>query len=1064
MAKEQDQVFPAEMVPDRTGISPLRRMRWRVAGVLLLILTAIAVGCVWIARKDIAGDFIAKELDSLGLKARYEIVSIGPSEQVIRNLVVGDPRRPDLTVAEIRVATRLYWGLPGIGEIRLVRPRLFGSFQGGRLSFGTLDKALFSEKGGPFEMPNLDMAIVDGRALLDSDLGRLALRLNGEGSLSDGFRGELAAVAPRIAYQDCTADAVTVYGAVATESQRLSFDGPLRLRRMSCLNTDAAVVGAAARLQLTLDKGLDGGEGSIGFSAGKSRLAANRLEGGAGKVDFVYRKASLNARYKVSGHNVSALQLRIANLAFEGRARSAQGLSRFDIEGDLTGKGVAPGSSTAQMLTNASNAGQGTFVAPLMSQLRAGVIREARGSSLTANLILRRSADGISVVVPHGALRGGSGSSLLALTRVQAMLNAGKFPRVTGNFATGGRGLPQISGRMESVNGRVELRVGMPEYAAGSTRIALPQLAMTQAVNGALSFAGEVRLTGDLPGGRAERLTIPLQGRWAENGVLSAWSKCTQVAFVKLQFANLSLDQRQLTVCPAGGRAIFRLDGDDVQIAAGIPSLGVTGRLGETPIRIASGPVGYAQRGNSPGALSARDVAVDLGPASGTSQFKVARIDARVSKDVSGAFDDADISLFAVPLDLRRTAGLWRYQDGAFSIGDASFVLVDRQKDARFLPMQAREARLRLVDNVITAQADIREPTSDRKVVRADILHDLSDGSGHADLKIDGLAFDDRLQAGMLSALAVGVVSDLRGEVRGTGRIDWNSRDVASRGRLSTQGVDFAAPFGPVKGLSGQVVFTDLLGFVTAPDQVLRVASINPGIEVTDGELSFETKPGYVLQLNGARWPFMQGTLELDPASMRIGSDETLRYKLTVRGLDAATFVQHLEMSNLTASGVFDGELPLVFDEDGGRIENGYLNSRAPGGNLSYIGELTYKDLSAMGNFAFDALKSVNYRSMQIGLGGSLTGDIVTRVSFDGLSQGTGASRNFLTKQIAKLPIRFVLNIKAPFFSLFGSVRSLYDPSYITDPRTLGLLSAQGTAATAASRVTIQPSVSENKP
>ena len=44
-----------------------------------------------------------------------------------------------------------------------------------------------------------------------------------------------------------------------------------------------------------------------------------------------------------------------------------------------------------------------------------------------------------------------------------------------------------------------------------------------------------------------------------------------------------------------------------------------------------------------------------------------------------------------------------------------------------------------------------------------------------------------------------------------------------------------AAGFGPAKGASGTVVFTDLLGLVTAPNQKLAVRSVNPGIEVNDG-------------------------------------------------------------------------------------------------------------------------------------------------------------------------------------------------------------------------------------
>jgi len=128
-----------------------------------------------------------------------------------------------------------------------------------------------------------------------------------------------------------------------------------------------------------------------------------------------------------------------------------------------------------------------------------------------------------------------------------------------------------------------------------------------------------------------------------------------------------------------------------------------------------------------------------------------------------------------------------------------------------------------------------------------------------------------------------------------------------------------------------------------------------------------------------------------------------------------------------------------VFDKDGGRIEEGSLTSRPPGGNVSYVGELTYKDLSPMANFAFEALRSIDYRQMAILLDGPLDGEIITRVAFDGISQGDGASRNFVTRSIARLPIQFRLNIRAPFMQLVSSMRSLYDPEFIRDPQLLGL-------------------------
>lgn len=1020
--------------------APARGRRRRTAAIALLALLAAAITVTWTLRKDIADNFIASKFESLGIPARYEIVAIGPTEQVIRNLVVGDPRRPDLTVAEVRVATRIAWGLPGIGRITAVRPRLYGSYRGGKPSFGSLDKALFSGGKEPFAMPDLDVRVVDGRALVESDHGRIAARVEGEGPLRGGFAGTLAVLSPALSGGGCTAGRTTLYGKLTTSGERPRFVGPMRMAGLSCPEIPLRLAHAGVQIDVTIDKALDGAEGSAGLAAGPAAYAQNRLGGASAKARFAWRNRALTASYTLAGRDIVTPQARAASLSFDGRIRSTQGLARFDVEGDLAGKGIALGATFDRALRDAADMGNGTLIAPVALQMRTAFARETRGSTIDGNVIVRRSGDGFSLVVPRGSLRGGSGASLVAISRLQALLGEGP-PRITGNFATGGEGLPQVSGRMETgLDGGLAMQVAMPEYRAGTSRIALPQLALVQGRNGALGFLGEVRMSGDLPGGRAENLLLPVEGNWAANGDLSVWPRCTPIAFDSLRLTNLTLDRRRLTACPPRGGAIVERRGGRLLMAAGMPSLDVTGRLGETPIRIASGPIGIAM----PGVIKARALRVALGPAQTASHFVVSDLSAHVGKDVAGTFDKADIALYAVPLDLHETAGNWRYADGVLGIDGARFILVDRQPVARFQPMVARDATLRLENNVITAQALLREPTSDREVARAAIVHDLATAGGHADLAVEGITFDDRLQADMISRLALGVVSSLKGQVHGTGRIDWNAAGITSHGRFASDGLAFAAAFGPVQGLSGEVIFTDLLGMVTAPAQSLKIAAINPGIEVTDGTLSFEMRPGYLLVVNGAHWPFMDGQLTLEPARMQIGIAETRRYTLKVTGLNAATFVQHLELSNINASGTFDGEMPLVFDENGGRIENGYLVSRPPGGNVSYIGALTYKDLSAMGNFAFDALRSANYKRMEIGLGGSLSGEILTRISFDGLSQGAGAKQNFVTKQIAKLPIRFIVNIKAPFFSLFGSMRSLYDPEYVTDPRVLGLMDTQG--------------------
>jgi hypothetical protein len=114
-----------------------------------------------------------------------------------------------------------------------------------------------------------------------------------------------------------------------------------------------------------------------------------------------------------------------------------------------------------------------------------------------------------------------------------------------------------------------------------------------------------------------------------------------------------------------------------------------------------------------------------------------------------------------------------------------------------------------------------------------------------------------------------------------------------------------------------------------------------------------------------------------------------------------------------------------------------------------------------MANMAFDALRSLDYRGMTVDMNGPLTGEIVTRVRFDGVSQGKGATKNFITRRIGKLPFRFVITITAQFYQLITNIRSMYDPTMVQDPRDLasrGLLVDQnGNVVTDATRVPAPP-------
>ncbi|MEO6093033.1 MAG: YdbH domain-containing protein, partial [Novosphingobium sp.] len=995
----------------------------------------------WFSRENLADRVIASELNRLGLPATYDIVSIGPRRQVLANVVIGNPARPDFTVERVEVGVKPSFGGTGLGRITLVRPRLYGSYRQGQVSFGSLDKLLFA---GParqkFRFPDLDLDVADGRALIESDAGPVGVTLEGRGRLRGGFAGTVAALAPQLDVAGCRVGRASIVGRIAVSAERPRFNGPLRLATLACPASGLRLADAALTADVTFDSALDGAGGSLRLRTGGLALGAQRVAATAGDARLTWREHALAARYRLSGEAMATSPLAARRIAVEGELRGRNGLTRIETDGHLTASEVVPGAGLDAALVSAERTASGSFAAPLLAQIRAALRREGSGSTLAGDYLLQRGGGQLSLAVPSARWTGSSGATLLAISRLNIDASSAGSPRLAGNFTTGGPGMPRITGRMEPGPGGLVMRLAMQDYRAGVSRLAVPRLVLAQAPGGALGFVGEARISGALPGGSAEALALPIDGSWSRGTGLTLWRRCTDVRFDRLRYANLSLDGRALTLCPPRGGAIVRANARGTRIAAGAPALAVSGRLGATPIRIATGPIGFAV----PGVLKASAVEVALGPAATASRFRIAALDARIGRDIAGRFAGSDIRLASVPLDLSEAAGRWRYAGGKLTIADAAFRLLDRQPAARFRPLAARGGNLSLANNRITAEALLREPASDREVVRARIVHDLAAGRGEAALQVADLRFDKRLQPDTLTPLALGVIANAEGSVRGSGRIVWNPRGVTSTGSFTSDSLNFAAAFGPVRGMSGTVVFTDLLGLVTAPDQRLKIAAINPGIEVNDGVLSFALRPNQVIAVNGAHWPFFGGTLTMEPTTLTMGAAETRHFTLAIDGLDASRFVQRVGLANISATGTFDGRMPLVFDQNGGRIEGGRLRARPPGGNVSYVGALTYKDLSPMANFAFDALKSLDYREMTIAMDGAIAGELVTRVRFNGVTQGAAAKRNFLTRRISSLPIQFNVNLRAPFFQLITSVKSLYDPAYVRDPRDLGLLTREG--------------------
>ncbi len=1043
----------------------LRKKRWLIPLVLLACLL-VAGAIAWASREEIADDFIVQELEAMDLDASYDVAAIGPDSQVLRNVVIGDPANPDLTIEEVRIDTSLSLFAAKLGRITLVKPRLYGNYRDDKLSFGALDPLIFTDSEEPFALPEYDLAIRDGRALMQTDFGDVGAKLDGEGLLSGGFKGMLAIAAPKLAVEGCSIDDASIYGEVAIERGAPSFQGPIRAASLACPSQQLALARLDTDVRLSMPASFDKIDSNLSLTLASLNAPGAAAQSISGDLTSVWDSAGedgagfANVKYNLDAEALSGSGWQFVNLAAEGGLRVRGAFERSELDIDLAGDNLRTSESALDALREAEAQSEGTLAAPLLAKLQRGIANMEQANRFTARATAKQTGSILSAVVPEARLRNGGGDSALTVTQMQFTSGTSAGTRLIGNFATSGRDLPQLSGRMEQRSGgSLALRLTMPEFREDNAAVSIPQMEIRQSAGGVVSLAGELLASGAIPGGDVRGLSVPVSGRWSSANGFALWEECVALSYSSLDVSGLNLANQGLRFCPNSSRAIVSAGGDGVRIGARMQGLDLAGSLGGTPFTLASGPVDL----NWPGAASTSELAVTLGGTDAPNSFTIAEFSMDIGDDFAGTFAGVEARMDAVPMDILDGAGVWRYAGDVISIAEAEFRVIDRNGEEldRFEPLIARDASVEIVGDLVEANALLRHPQSDRVVAGVDINHNLSSATGNAAITVDGLNFGEPLQPqasnnacytdGLpskdpyrqsegLSCLPLGILSEVRGAVTGGGQFSWNEDAIDSSGSFAVQDMDFFAAFGPVVGASGRIEFTDLINLTTAPNQVMEIASINPGVEVLAGQVTFEIRDALVVDVKGGEWPFMGGELKMEPVVLDFGADEEKRYIFAVDGLDAAAFVTQMELSDLSVTGVFDGRLPIVFDKSGtGRIQDSVLVARPPGGNVAYVGALSYEDMGFVSNFTFNMLKSLDFTGMRIGIEGPLTGILATSVEIDGVQQGEGASRNILTRELAKLPVQLNVNVTGRFYEMMASLRSLYDPNYIDTARIKAL-------------------------
>jgi len=1036
---------------------PPRRRRWLRWLGAVLALVAVAAGVLWWQRRGIAEGFVNRELARRGVPARYKIADIGLTTQRLTDVVIGDPRDPDLTADRIDVHTRIGFDGVAVRGIAVGHARLKARLRDGTLSLGVIDRLMPPPSGKPFALPAIDARLDDVRVRLLTDYGPVGMKLHGRGRLDSGFDGRLALVAPRLAVGGCTIAGLRAPLAVRVRRAGPGVTGPVQTAALDCAGGKASGIGAD--VSATLGPALDRWTGKLRIAVREGGTSDARVSGLRGAADFAGTPAATSGRIDLRGDRV-ATAWGSGAMALAGRYSVGQrglgyagtvGIARGQLDPALRRRIVAGGT-----------VGEGTPIGPIARRLAGATAALLDGFAASATVDARMADGTLAVRVPGATVTGRDGGRI-AIGGAPIRFGA---VELGDTITSGGGGLPDarvtiVPGADGAIGGHAEIQ----PYQALNARIALTSVRFTVARDGAIQVATNATLSGPLGDGRVEALSMPIDARWHSDR-LRLNPACAPLAWRQVRVAGLVLDPARLMLCPTGG-ALVTLTGGRLGGGATIASPRLTGRLGGTPLTLSAGASRVAL---DQGRFSLSGVLARLGTPDRLTRIGAAELSGTMRGGaIVGRFAGAEGQIGNVPLLLSDAAGDWALKDGALAL-HGTLQVADAAEAARFKPMAGDDVVLTLADSRIAATGVLRAKGA--KVADVTLTHDLSTGVGAAGLAVPGIAFaEGGLQPDDLTPLTFGVVAAVNGGIAGRGDIAWNGDGVTSTGAFRTDGIDLAAAFGPVSGIKGEIAFSDLLGLETPPGQVATIATVNPGVPVENGTVRYRLMGGAKVAIEEGRWPFAGGALVLEPTVMDFATREPRRMTFRVIGIDAAQFLQQFEFKNLNATGSFDGVLPMVFDEKGGRIEGGYLKARGAGG-IAYVGEVTQEDVGFWGNLAFQALKALDYRHLDITMNGPLAGEMITELKFDGISQGTGTKSNFLIRRLAKLPFVFNIQVRAPFRQLIDSVQSYYDPGRLIERNLPSLIEdynarnpdAPIAPPPPATPDPIQPSESEIKP
>jgi hypothetical protein len=371
---------------------------------------------------------------------------------------------------------------------------------------------------------------------------------------------------------------------------------------------------------------------------------------------------------------------------------------------------------------------------------------------------------------------------------------------------------------------------------------------------------------------------------------------------------------------------------------------------------------------------------------------------------------DLEVRGIAVDADLDRETGL---PSGTLRVE----ALVDTSEPPRF-PKLA-------VDGTLEASAakvgfDVTAASQDRQLeISARGTHDSATGRGEAYVRMKPVEFAaDGLQPDVLSPLLGQSIEAASGGVEARGAIGWGGGEAIRGGLdLAMRDLSVSSEQGSFERLNAAVRVGGPWPPSTPPGQLVSMARIDFGLELTNGLVAFQIRPDGVPDLASAEWTFAGGTIRTRGATDLTA--ETQELTLNLDNVDLSQLLALVDLEGLTGSGRLEGKIPVLRRGSTLEIRDGKLSGTKEGGWIRYRAAPGIAGIAAQ-QTGFDvtlaALENFRYDELIATVNGDTAGPVNVSIRLVGKNPDRFEDR----------PVDFTLNLEAHLVDLLRKATAVY--------------------------------------